>query len=409
VSEDDGLADRVFEAAVQFLAKVGLYCLDSNRVIQFSEAEIRQACSEASGRCFAGEGRDQGILGMRHPEDPKRPWLHVGSGIVASSEGIALQLIEAYANLAEADSISISALDRVAGLPVAAGSPAEFYAALRSIRLGREATRRAGRPGLPIMNLISTAASPLTTLAASAPQFGLRPSDGWLCGAISEMKVDFGVMNKIAYLLSWGANIGAETSPILGGYCGGPAGTAVVSTAYILVGLLVHKGTYQLTFPVHFRHGCSTTRDVIWSVAASCQAASRNIPMPVIWLAYTAAGPETEMYFQESAAYLLAAVSSGAPAVQTPHPAKAVKVDGITPLEARFGVETALAATQLDRSAANEIVDKLLGAYEERVEDAPAGSTYSGCYGPDRRPSPAYADLYEETKEGLARMGIPYP
>jgi methylamine--corrinoid protein Co-methyltransferase len=75
------------------------------------------------------------------------------------------------------------------------------------------------------------------------------------------MKIDFGAMNKIAYLLNWGANIGAETSPILGGYCGGPEGTTVVSTAYILMGLLVHQETYQLTFPVHFRYGCSTTRN----------------------------------------------------------------------------------------------------------------------------------------------------
>ena len=55
--------------------------------------------------------------------------------------------------------------------------------------------------------------------------------------------------------------------------------------------------------------------------------------MPVIWLGYMAAGPCTKMYFYESAAYLLSAVASGAPSVQTTHPAKATKVDGITPLD----------------------------------------------------------------------------
>ena len=87
------------------------------------------------------------------------------------------------------------------------------------------------------MNLISTAATAVTTIAASAPQFGLSPTDRWLCGAISEMKIDFGAMNKVAYLHNWGANVGAETSPILGGYSGGAARTAVVSTAYILMGI----------------------------------------------------------------------------------------------------------------------------------------------------------------------------
>jgi hypothetical protein len=260
------------------------------------------------------------------------------------------------------------------------------------------------------MNLISTAASAVTTIAASAAQFGLRPTDGWLVGAISELKIDFGAMNKVAYLLNWGANIGAETSPILGGYCGGPAGTAVVSTAYMLVGLLVQKGSYQLTFPVHFRYGCSTTRDVLWVVSTSCQAASRNIPLPVIWLGYIAGGPNTRMYFIESAAYLLSAVTSGAPSVQTPHPAKAVKPDGITPLEAKFGVEMGIAASRLNREGASELVLRLLESYESQIGDAPSGSVYQECYDVTTgKPGEAYLRLYDEVKGELAGMGVPFP
>ena len=409
VPTDDAAADNLFDAAVEFLSQVGVYCQDTNRVIQFTREEILQAAREAPGRCFAGEGKDAGVFGMRKPDDGKVPWLHVGSGIVATSEEMMTNLIEAYGSIAEADSISISALDSIRGIPVMAGSPAELYAAIRGVKIGREALRRAGRPGLPIMNLISTAAAAVTTIAASAPQFGLRPTDGWLCGAISEMKIDFGAMNKVAYLLNWGANVGAETSPILGGYCGGPAGTAVVSTAYILMGLLVHKGVYQLTFPVHFRYGCSTPRDVLWVVSASCQAASRNVPMPVIWLGYMAGGPNTRMYFYESAAYLLCAVTSGAPSVQTPHPAKAVKIDGITPMEARFGVEMAIAASRLKREQANELVLQLLAKYESQIESPPASSTYQECYDVvSGKPGQAYVQLYDELKEELANMGIPF-
>jgi hypothetical protein len=215
-------------------------------------------------------------------------------------------------------------------------------------------------------------------------------------------------MNKIAYLLNWGANVGAESSPILGGYCGGAAGTAVASTAYMLMGLLVHRGNYQLTFPVHFRYGCSTTRDVLWVVSASCQAASRYIPMPTIWLGYIAGGPNTRMFFYESAAYLLCAVASGAPAVQTPHPARAVKVDGITPLEAEFGVEMAIASARYNREEANELVLRLLEKYESQIGTAPSGSTYQECYDvTSGRPGDAYLRLCEEVKEELDGMGIP--
>jgi hypothetical protein len=409
VPADDAAADNLFEAAVDFLSQVGVYCQGTNRVIQFTQKEILDAVKEAPGLCLAGEGKEAGVFGMRKPDERKRPWLHVGSGIVSTTEEMATNLIEAYGSIAEADSISISALDSIRGIPVMAGSPAELYAAIRGVKIGREALRRAGRPGLAIMNLISTAAAAVTTIAASAPQFGLRPTDGWLCGAISEKKINFETMNKVAYLLNWGANIGAESSPILGGYCGGPAGTTVVSTAYILMGLLVQKGNYQLTFPVHFKYGCSTPRNVLWVVSTSCQAASRNIPMPVIWLGYIAAGPNTRMFFYEAAAHLLCAVTSGAPSVQTPHPAKAVKVDGITPMEAKFGVEMGLAASKLNRGQANELVVRLLEKYETQIETAPGGSTYQECYDiTTGKPVEAYVRLYDEIKEELAGMGIPF-
>jgi hypothetical protein len=409
VPSSDAAADNLFRAAVDFVQQVGFYCKDTNRILQFSEAEILDMVKKSPGRCYAGEGKDAGVFAMRQPDDARVPWLHVGSGIVATSEELASNLIESYGSIPEANSISISALDHIRGIPVMAGSPAELYAAIRGVRIGREALRRAGRPGLPIMNLISTAASAVTTIAASAAQFGLRPSDGWLVGAISEMKIDFGAMNKIAYLLNWGANIGAETSPILGGYCGGPEGTAVVSTAYILMGRLIHQGNYQLTFPVHFRFGCSTPRTVLWAVSSSCQAASRNIPMPVMWLPYIAAGPNTKMYFYESAAYFLCAVTSGAPSVQTPHPARAVKIDGITPMEALFGVEMGIAAARYRRGQASELVNRLLEKYEAHIENAPSGDRYQDCYDlATGKPGQAYLKLYDEVKAELSGMGMAF-
>ena len=131
--------------------------------------------------------------------------------------------------------------------------------------------------------------------------------------------------------------------------------------------------------------------------------------MPVIWLGYMAAGPNTKMYFYEAAAHLLCAVTSGAPSVQTPHPAKAIKIDGITPLEARFGVEMAIAASKLNREQANGLVVRLLAKYESRIETPPSGSTYRECYDVTTgRPGQAYLRLYGDVKEELGSIGIPF-
>jgi methylamine--corrinoid protein Co-methyltransferase len=130
--------------------------------------------------------------------------------------------------------------------------------------------------------------------------------------------------------------------------------------------------------------------------------------MPVIWLGYMAGGPNTKMYFYEAAAYLLCAVASGAPSVQTPHPAKAVKIDAFTPMECQFGVEMAKAATQVNRQQANGLVNRLMEKYESQIETAPSGSRYQDCYDVvSGKPTDDYIRLYDEVKEELARMGIP--
>ena len=131
------------------------------------------------------------------------------------------------------------------------------------------------------------------------------------------------------------------------------------------------------------------------------------LPMPVIWLGYMAGGPNTKMYFYESAAWLLAATASGAPSVQTPHSAKAVKIDAFTPMECRFGVDMATAAARYDRKQANDLVKKLLDKYESQIEHAPSGDRYQDCYDVTTgRPAEAYVRLVEEVKTELSRMGI---
>jgi methylamine--corrinoid protein Co-methyltransferase len=169
------------------------------------------------------------------------------------------------------------------------------------------------------------------------------------------------------------------------------------------------KADYHLCFPIHFQHGCCSTRDILWLVSTSSQAGSRNVPIPVIWLGYMAAGVNTKMYFYEAAAYLLAAATSGADAVKMPTPAKGVKVDASTPMETKFGIEMVKAAAKLNRQQANELVIELLEKYESRIPDAPAGDRYQDCYDvATAQPGESYLRLYDEVIAELSAIGIPF-
>lgn len=408
VPSDDGLADRVYQAAVDFVEAVGIYCTDTGQIIQFSRDEILDAVANARGRCIMGEGKDRFEWTPRLPDSDTQPWYHVGTGIVNTDERIAFNLVRDYAGIKQANSISVPAMETIDGHMVTSGMPTEILGAIRGIEIARDALQHAGRPGLAIGNLISTAGTSMATIAASGPQFGLRPSDGWLVGAQAEMKFNMGTLNKATYLASWGANIGNESGPLVGGYAGGPTGTAVVNVAYRLIGILLLNCDYHLTFPVHITRGCSTMRDVLWCTAVSSQAISRNTKELVWTLGYIAAGPMTKQFFLESAAYIATAIPSGL-SVQTTHPAKAVLNDYVTPMEIRGSVEITEACVGMKRADANGIVKELLAKYEDKIDDAPIGKKYQECYDvATGRPCQEYVDLYGEVKAELRAMGFAF-
>ncbi|MFH2076228.1 MAG: monomethylamine:corrinoid methyltransferase [Pseudomonadota bacterium] len=408
VSKDDALADRLFQAAYSLLTRTGVYCEATNRVIELDDREMLQDVARFDvGKSSFGEGRDRRCFKARKPDDGNLPWLHVGAGIVASSEAVAEAQVEGYASLPEACSVSIPAFGSIEGMYVSGGSPLEIVAGASSVAVARKALKQVGRPGLPIMNLLSSATTAMGTIAVSHPQFGLRPSDGWLIDIIPEMKVNYETLNRLTFILMTNGNIGSTAVPILGGYAGGAAGTALLMTAYYILGIHLFKGCYHLTLPIHFKFGCNSLRDTLWIFSITGRATSRNACYPAIALGYAAAGPCTEMYFYEAAAILATQVVAGYAGVQTPHPAKAVLEDGITPMEAGFTVAFAKAVSGIGSQQAGELVSRLLKKYETHIEHAPSGSRYAQCYDlKTRRPRETYVTLYNRVCEEIAGMGL---
>jgi len=264
IPSDDALADRVFKAGVELYANVGTYCVDTQRIIQFTEAEIREALATAPSTPIFGEGKEAKPLVARSPESDIPPWCFLGAcGTAVSNEEIFESVIQGYGEIPLANSITTPSLATLNGIPVRAGSPLEILACIKTVALTREGLRKAGRPGLPVMIAIGTATSDQGKIAGS--QFGLRPSDGWMIGAMAEMKVSFERLNEIAFITSLGGHIVADASPMLGGYCGGPEGVAVASVAYHIQSIIVFRGSCQASFPIHLRTSCSTDRETLWA------------------------------------------------------------------------------------------------------------------------------------------------
>jgi methylamine--corrinoid protein Co-methyltransferase len=392
---DDSLADRVFEAAVDFYSEVGTYITDTERIIKFTKPEILEAVEDAPKETYFGEGPDRCVMRGRLPDSDELAHCHVGSG-TNTTEEVALRLVESYARISKAKTISIPIINTLGHIRTAAGAPTEIFAGIRAMQYGREGCRRAGRPGLGIIDHVSSCASGVSSIAASAPQFGARPSDGWLVAPFAELKIDYSSLNQSAYLTAWGANIGQEAGPLLGGYAGGPEGLAIVNTAYSIHGILVIRATYHLIYPIHMTYVCSSVPDVLWATSLSTQAIARNMRVPYYTLLYAAAGAATKMYFYEALACLLMLIASGS-GIEDVHPGKAKITNGCTPVDMEFTCRLGHACKGLTRKEANQLIVKILPKYIDQIPDPPHGETVDECYDLDYfKPKPHFEKLYTE-------------
>ena len=407
IQNDNSMADEVFEAGLELLLDVGAYCTTSGRVISYTEAEIKDQLRNAPSRLHFGEGRDRKALVNRKVEDKTPPWCLLGAGGgPCSSDRSFLTLVEGYAEIPETDAITTPAITRVGGMRVRPASPLEVLAAQRNAVLAREACNRVGRQGIPIMNSLATAESDIAFAAATHPKFGMRPSDGYMICCMDPMKVDFARLNKVAVALSLGGPIGMCFGPLLGGYAGGPEGTAVSNVAHHMMGITTYQSSWLLPFTIHLRYVASSPRDMLWVISTMGQAVSRNTHLLSINLNYTTAGPCTPMVLYETSAAVTAAVVSGL-SIESLGVATNKHEDRTTPVEPRISAEVGHAVAGMKRSDANELARKLLAKYESKLAAAPLGKSLYECWDADaRRPSKEYRTVIRKYKAEMADLGV---
>jgi methylamine--corrinoid protein Co-methyltransferase len=410
IPADDGLADRVYLAGLDLFLELGIYCRDTGRVMKFTRDEVEWALKYAPRQVTYGQGRDEAVMGIRAVEDPNPPFCLMTPVGTPVAEERFVAMVQSYVQEPLAQTFSSAFSQTVHGRPTKSGTPQEVEAAIWNVIKLREAARAAGRPQIGIHNLISNAERTDATLAAVQAGFGVQPNDGLGIAAIAELKIDYERVKKVAFLLQSGHNKYGLYGPLMGGYSGGPEGTAIVHVAHHFLGLLALEAQWHCGFPLNIHQGCNTTRDLLWLVSITAQALSRNTHLLITVSPFAAAGPCTEMVAYEIVANVVAATVAGADldlvaVARNRHPERA------TGMEARIGAEAGhLTALQgVTREQANEIVKQILAEYEARIGEAPMGKRFDECYDLEiMQPTREYLDLYERIKEKLSGFGLDY-
>jgi methylamine--corrinoid protein Co-methyltransferase len=411
VPSDDGLIDRLYEAAVEFFLTVGVYCTDTGRVIRFERHELEEYLEAGVDHIVWGEGRDQRTMYNRTVEDRRPPFCNFTLVGTPYPEAQFLQACMSTAREPLAYCFSgPSLLDTLGGVMVRSGSPIEVEAAIWDVGKRREAARRVGYPGKGLYTMVSAAERADAMIAAARPEFGALPRDGVLCGAIAEMKVDNDRMKKVPFLLRTTYSIGGLLGPLMGGYAGGPEGTSIVLVAHNFLSRMVFNSEYTVNFPIDLRQTCNTTRAMLWLVSTAHQALARNTHLLHFANTFIAAGPCTEMACYELVAHGVTAAVSGAnlsPAAV----ARNKYPERCTGMEGRICAEAAHAAaiSGVTRKEANTLVKKALAKYEKQIDDAPIGKKFSECYDMEKvEPTAEYLDLYARVKKEVRSWGLDY-
>lgn len=409
IPSDDGLADAVWQAGLEFFLDVGVLCVDTHRILTFNEGELREALYLIPGEYLVGLGKDARVLKRRQVEDPSAPFV-IFSPDISCDEELFLPMCIAYLREPLADGFCAPILEESMGLKIKAKTPTELAGSMEHAMSLREAAKLVGRPGVFLV-AAGTAESDVGQISISHSDWGVRTSDSRLVGGLTELKIDNALLNRVAHYQQFGCFTGSLTGPIYGGYAGRAEGTAVLQVAYHLMGLMVHQAHYQMNFPFHIHHTSGTTRELLWVSSASHQAVARNSKIVSVSNGFLNAGPETEMVLYEAAAHALASTVSGANLWEAA-PAHNKYKNRATPMEARMAAEVghACAHMKVTREEANSVLLKILARYEERIADAPLGSEFQDCYDVSTSlPSQEYRDLYQRVREELADLGLVFP
>lgn len=416
VPSRDDLADRLFEAGLKFYTEVGTYCIDTERVIKFSEEEIRESLLDLNrmpNSIDIGEGVEKRRLFKRTIEDPRKPII-IG-GVVESNPVEGRDFVQLYKSIAQEriiDGIYYGPPPKsIEGRKWFIGSPLECHAAKSAVGWVREALRSAGRPGL---HLLDACPSALGTISARDPQNGLRTTDAIALPLISELKVNFEILNKVAYSLLFGGLRNPYWTIMVGGFAGGPEGAAIVNVAAAINAIMVYYvagAGYVNNSSVLQNPPVSTARQPIWVRNIGTQALARNTNLICGGGALTSAGPGTEQQLWEIAALGIHISCVGGHVFHGCRKSVLIKPNQGTGMEPRWQGEVARAGASLSRQEANEVVNFILSKYEESItpEKAPPGYSFNELYDYETvKAKPEYLDLYFKVKTELEDRGLKF-
>ena len=409
---DDNLADRAFQAALDFMVEQGVYCLSTGRVIKFTEQEIMCTIKGMPREVIVGEGKDARVLKQRRLEE--REALNHCPGLHAPfTEDLAPLVIKSFAEIPTADYLEGINFPVVDGREIF-GLPLEVYAAKREATLMRQGVAKAGRPGLAIAYYPINTRAPVL-IAPIDREVGLRPCDGILLSVLPDIKVEQDYLTAAVVWEEYGGfKLNGSGGGFVGGFAGGLGGALIEGIVATLTGWIVYRDI-ACWGRIRSSTALASTKDIsvkipeVWATSAWSQALHRHTNYIIFIGAGGFSGPGCENHLLEVAFNSVTIPINGAN-IHITRQFRARMNASQSPLDAEWAYEVATAVMRagLTKQSASDLLSKIEEKLKGRIPEAPYHDIrefYDLVY---HRPLPAFEQAYLKVKEELTRLGLDF-
>jgi methylamine--corrinoid protein Co-methyltransferase len=398
VPEDEILADSVFEAGIQLLVSVGIFCTTTERTIKIDLEDISE-CLNTARALEIGRFREVVSVPNRSPMDPRPPVIIGGpmGGTVSEENFLAVHLSSAKEPIVQG--LYAGTLEQMGRDFITVKSPLEMLAALKEARIERLATKLAGREGLALMGPSTPTIAPAYLIVSRDDLFS--KTDPQEVYQLDELKTDYETFYKSIYHQEHGNHYLSGQCPVFGGPSIGSAeGLAIVDVAETLQSMVLTGSSFHASGAVHTNTNSSSAKEILWASNLSSLAISRNSKYHKARYYWNLAGCCTDMMFYETAAQAIGDTVSGRDMLIGPVGSRGVGADHSSGLESRFMGDIAHMAKGLTLSKADKVVAEIYSKYGDRLSDPPAGKPFSECYivssEYEMRPNDDYLALYKK-------------
>jgi methylamine--corrinoid protein Co-methyltransferase len=399
---DDKTADAVFQAGVELLAGVGLYHLETQRVVQFSEEEIREVAREYREnppKQVFGKGEEEITVVYRTSEE-KRPPILAGGAAGSVAEEWFVPYVQSFMQEESNKAMGIAGgIMSVGGVEPKAGTLSEMYCGLWECNKLLEVLERVGRPGLHLGLLctVSTVGAITTCLRP-----GLREPHNTQIGIhiIPEQKIDWDRLLLAYFCEERGITPWTSAMSMVGALNRDGAEASIGLVANLMGQLSYGHGTMSSLFSNHM-DGRWADAETQWAFSGAARASERNIRVPI---AGVCGGMEpywrTEAAMYQAAAMAVSNTASGFAYAW---------IAGHSGLETRLIGEILNAVAGMETARSNELLKSILKVTEQKIAETSGPRSFPEAYDLKTvQPKPELMADYDRVKENLARLGVPF-